>query len=87
MNSKNVSLPSQRFIQNTQVTSSPSSDSALYPSEPVPSMLVKESHRDIKMASGKFMRVFMFEPNLKEYPNAKWPGVICFTGMSNQDQG
>jgi carboxymethylenebutenolidase len=42
-------------------------------------MLVKEWTQDIEMASGKRMTVYLYAPNLKEYPSAKWPGVICFT--------
>lgn len=26
------------------------------------------------------MRIFVFEPNMPDYPEAKWPGVVCFSG-------
>jgi len=32
------------------------------------------------------MRVFIYEPNLPEYPDAKWPGVVCFSGEFKLDE-
>lgn len=42
-------------------------------------MLVKESHVDLQTSSGP-MRVFIYQPNVPDYPDAKFPGVAVFTG-------
>ncbi|CED82183.1 E [Phaffia rhodozyma] len=42
-------------------------------------MLIKTSHQDVKTESGDTMRVFIYEPNVPEYPEAKFPGVVCFS--------
>ncbi|RUS26637.1 dienelactone hydrolase family protein, partial [Jimgerdemannia flammicorona] len=41
-------------------------------------MLVKEDHRDLQTSTGP-MRVYFYQPNLLEYPHAKFPGVVVFT--------
>ncbi|KAF9584492.1 hypothetical protein BGW38_006248 [Lunasporangiospora selenospora] len=41
-------------------------------------MLVKESHVDLPTSSG-LMRTFIYQPNLPDYPQAKFPGVAVFT--------
>jgi hypothetical protein len=43
-------------------------------------MLIKSSHHDVQTAGGTTMRIFVFEPNMPDYPEAKWPGVVCFSG-------
>lgn len=40
------------------------------------SMLIKESYHDVKTSYGTTNRLFVYHPNLPEYPNAKFPGVI-----------
>lgn len=42
-------------------------------------MLVKQSHKDVVTADGSSMRVFIIEPNVPGYPNAKWPGCVVFS--------
>ncbi|KAL7413926.1 putative carboxymethylenebutenolidase [Mrakia frigida] len=42
-------------------------------------MKIKTSFQDVKTSNGTTMRVFIYEPNLPEYPEAKWPGVVCFS--------
>ncbi len=45
-------------------------------------MLIKESYRDVPTsADGKtgMMRIYIIEPNLPEYPHAKFPGVVVFS--------
>ncbi|KAG0077721.1 hypothetical protein BGZ92_001812, partial [Podila epicladia] len=41
-------------------------------------MLVKESHVDLQTSSG-LMRTYIYQPNLPDYPEAKFPGVAVFT--------
>ncbi|KAF9022187.1 hypothetical protein BGZ52_001137 [Haplosporangium bisporale] len=41
-------------------------------------MLVKESHVDLQTSSG-LMRTYIYQPNLPNYPEAKFPGVAVFT--------
>jgi carboxymethylenebutenolidase len=48
-------------------------------------MLIKESYRDVPTtADGKkgTMRIFIIEPNLPDYPHAKFPGVVVFSEVS-----
>ncbi|KAK6528657.1 hypothetical protein TWF694_003911 [Orbilia ellipsospora] len=42
-------------------------------------MLIKESFEDVKTSGGTSMRVFLFEPSIRNYPNAKFPGVVIFS--------
>ncbi|BEJ11321.1 hypothetical protein CspHIS471_0107430 [Cutaneotrichosporon sp. HIS471] len=45
-------------------------------------MLIKTSYRDVEtMANGRAgkMRIYIIEPNLPEYPNAKFPGCVVFS--------
>ncbi|KAK6341078.1 hypothetical protein TWF696_009385 [Orbilia brochopaga] len=42
-------------------------------------MLIKESFQDIRTSGGTDIRVFLFEPSIPHYPNAKFPGVIVFS--------
>jgi carboxymethylenebutenolidase len=45
-------------------------------------MLIKESYRDVSTtADGKkgTMRIYVIEPNLPDYPHAKFPGVVVFS--------
>ncbi|KAG9324320.1 hypothetical protein KVV02_006566 [Mortierella alpina] len=41
-------------------------------------MLVKESFVDLQTSSGP-MRTYIYQPNLPDYPEAKFPGVAVFT--------
>ncbi|KAF9430018.1 hypothetical protein BGZ94_008678 [Podila epigama] len=41
-------------------------------------MLVQESYVDLKTSSGP-MRTFIYQPNLPDYPEAKFPGIAVFT--------
>lgn len=43
-------------------------------------MLIKTSYRDVETkADGRLgkMRIFVIEPNVPEYPDAKFPGCEC----------
>ncbi|EJU02042.1 dienelactone hydrolase [Dacryopinax primogenitus] len=43
-------------------------------------MLVTKSHVDVTHSlTGKPMRIFIIEPVLPEYPNAKFPGIVVFS--------
>ncbi|KAI1499809.1 dienelactone hydrolase [Biscogniauxia marginata] len=45
-------------------------------------MLINESHTDIQTTvDGKEspMRIFLFHPNIPQYPNARFPGVVLFS--------
>ncbi|KAK6357014.1 hypothetical protein TWF718_001345 [Orbilia javanica] len=42
-------------------------------------MLIKESFEDVMTSGGTSMRVFLFEPSIPNYPNAKFPGVVVFS--------
>ncbi|ORX41066.1 putative carboxymethylenebutenolidase [Kockovaella imperatae] len=45
-------------------------------------MLIKTSHRDVPTAangSKGTMRIYVIEPNVPEYPEAKFPGVVVFS--------
>lgn len=52
------------------------------PSPSTAAMKIKTSFQDVKTSNGTTMRVYIYEPNLPEYPQAKWPGVVCFSGQS-----
>ena len=44
-------------------------------------MLIKSSHRDVPTsANGRSgtIRIFLIEPNLPDYPEAKFPGCLLF---------
>jgi hypothetical protein len=51
-------------------------------SQHLPIMKIKTSFQDVKTSDGTTMRVYIYEPNLPEYPQASWPGVVCFSGQS-----
>ncbi|TVY32039.1 putative carboxymethylenebutenolidase [Lachnellula subtilissima] len=45
-------------------------------------MLIQETHKDVATkADGKdgSMRIFLFHPSIPNYPNARFPGVVCFS--------
>lgn len=42
-------------------------------------VLIKEFHKDIQTAGGSTMRIFLFHPNIPNYPFAKFPGVVVFS--------
>ena len=45
-------------------------------------MLIKTSYKDVETtASGKkgTMRIYLVEPNVPEYPEAKFPGCLVFS--------
>ncbi len=44
-----------------------------------PAMLLKESLHDVKTKDGGTMRIFVIEPNLPDYPEAKFPGCVVFS--------
>ena len=46
------------------------------------SMLIKTSYHDVPTtADGRAgtMRIFLIEPNVPDYPHAKFPGVVVFS--------
>lgn len=48
-------------------------------------MLIKESYQDVPTkAGGKdgSMRIYVIEPNVPEFPEAKFPGVVVFSEVS-----
>lgn len=42
-------------------------------------MLIKESYEDVPTKFGKTLRIYVYTPTLKNYPNAKFPGVIVYS--------
>lgn len=42
-------------------------------------MLITESYHDVKTKEGNTLRIFVFSPKVKGYPNAKFPGVIVYS--------
>ena len=42
-------------------------------------MLITESYHDVKTKEGNTLRIFVFSPKVKGYPNAKFPGVIGYS--------
>jgi dienelactone hydrolase len=49
-------------------------------------VLIKEFHKDIQTAGGSTMRIFLFHPNIPNYPFAKFPGVVVFSEIYQGDQ-
>lgn len=49
-------------------------------------MLIKESYRDVETKANGVkgtMRIYLIEPNVgEEYPEAKFPGVVVFSEVS-----
>ena len=41
-------------------------------------MLVKDNSTDVATSTNS-MRIYTFEPQIADYPNAKFPGIIVFT--------
>lgn len=51
-------------------------------------MLIKETYHDVAtQAGGKHgtMRIYVIEPNVPEWPEAKFPGVVVFSEVSERD--
>lgn len=44
-----------------------------------PTMLIKESYRDVQTKAGGTMRIIIIEPHVPEYPSAKFPGCVVFS--------
>jgi hypothetical protein len=48
-------------------------------------MLIKESYRDVETTANGVkgtMRIIIIEPNVPEYPDAKFPGCVVFSEVS-----
>ena len=48
-------------------------------------MLIKESYRDVETTANGVkgtMRIIIIEPNVSEYPDAKFPGCVVFSEVS-----
>lgn len=64
----------------TPPTSSRTRGNTVYNSNILSTMLIKTSYRDVETKAdgcpGK-MRIFVIEPNVPEYPEAKFPGCEC----------
>jgi hypothetical protein len=51
-------------------------------------MLIKQSYRDVETTANGVkgtMRVIIIEPNVPEYPDAKFPGCVVFSEVSHLD--
>lgn len=51
-------------------------------------MLIKETYQDVPTkAGGKNgnMRIYVIEPNVPEFPEAKFPGVVVFSEVSLEE--
>ncbi|SCU77413.1 LAME_0A01046g1_1 [Lachancea meyersii CBS 8951] len=42
-------------------------------------MLIEETFHDVKTSFNSSLRLYTFSPKLQGYPNAKFPGVLCFS--------
>lgn len=42
-------------------------------------MLIKQSYRDVPTKSGGKMRIYVYEPHVVEYPEARFPGCVVFS--------
>ena len=79
------------LFRGEELTSTISPNPSLPPTPDLPNsrtkfkMKIKTSFQDVKTSDGTTMRVYIYEPNLPEYPQAKWPGVVCFSGQSGQE--
>jgi len=42
-------------------------------------MLIQESFKDVSTQDGGSVRIFIFHPQIPNYPKAKFPGVVVFS--------
>lgn len=48
-------------------------------------MLIKQSYKDVETTANGVkgtMRIILIEPNVPEYPDAKFPGCVVFSEVS-----
>ena len=51
-------------------------------------MLIKQSYKDVETTANGVkgtMRIIIIEPNVPEYPDAKFPGCVVFSEVSHLD--